>query len=73
MHGGGVAEIDPFALIPATLAAEYANVTVGAVCNWVRRGHLPVADRDSRGRPLYRVIDVAKAERATAKAARRVA
>lgn len=71
---------DPFALLTATEAAIYAGVTVGAVCNWQRRGHLPVATdprgrelRDSRGRPKYRLLDVAKAEHATHKRARRAA
>jgi hypothetical protein len=68
------------ALLTATEAATYAGVTTGAVCNWAARGHLPVATdsrgreiRDSRGRPKYRLIDVAKAEQATSKRARRAA
>jgi hypothetical protein len=74
-----VSQIDPDALITASQGAELAGVTVAAVCNWVSRGYLKPAERngrvvkDSRGRPLYRLLDVAKAEAATSKAARRVA
>jgi hypothetical protein len=71
---------DPFALLSATEAAAYAGVTAGAVCNWAARGHLPVATddrgreiRDSHGRPKYRLVDVAKAEHATSRRARRAA
>ena len=60
------------ALLTATEAATYAGVTVGAICNWRARGYLPVATngqgreiRDRRGRPKYRLLDVAKAEQAT--------
>jgi hypothetical protein len=60
------------ALLPGKQAAEYAGVSVAAICKWRERGHLPVATddegneiRDPRGRPLYRLIDVAKAEHAT--------
>lgn len=81
--------LDVHAPVTATEAAEYAGVTVQAVCNWRRRGYLlpdgtraylPVARdehgreiRDAQGRPKYRLIDVAKAERATSKRGRRVA
>lgn len=68
------------ALLTATEAATYAGVTVGAVCNWRARGYLPVATdasgkeiRDSRGRPKYRLIDVAKAESATKTRAEKMA
>ena len=61
--------LDLDALLSATEAAEYAGVTVAAVCNWKARGLLPVATdadggeiRDERGRPRYRLLDVAKAE-----------
>ncbi|MFE3051588.1 hypothetical protein [Nocardia sp. NPDC059239] len=52
-------------LITATDAAHLCGVTTAAIVNWVKRGHLDVAGLDERGRKLYRVIDVAKAERAT--------
>jgi phage terminase Nu1 subunit (DNA packaging protein) len=68
------------ALLSASEAAALAGVSVAAVCNWAARGILPVATdgtgqpvRDSRGRPRYRMLDVAKAERATARRARRAA
>jgi hypothetical protein len=67
----GVADLDVYALVSGTEAAEYAGVSVAAVCNWNARGYLPVATdgdggeiRDSRGRPRYRLLDVAKAEHA---------
>lgn len=80
---------DPYALISATEAASYAGVTVATICTWRTRGYslpdgtraaLPVATdgrgreiRDGRGRPRYRVLDVARAEAATSKRARRAA
>ena len=62
--------VDPFALITASQAAAYANVSVQAIVNWRKRGHLQPAGQ-RRGRPLYRLLDVAKAEYATRKRARR--
>lgn len=58
-------------LISTTDAANLAGVSVAAISNWRDRGHLPVACLDPRGRPLYRWLDVAKAERATRDRARR--
>lgn len=52
-------------------ASSYAGVSVATIRKWVQRGHLPVACRDGLGRPLYRWIDVAKAERLTRDHARR--
>lgn len=64
--------LDLNALLTATEAAAYAGVTVNVIVNWRNRGWLPVATdrngreiRDSRGRPRYRLLDVAKAENAT--------
>jgi hypothetical protein len=64
--------LDMNALLTATEAAAYAGVTVAAICNWRKRGYLPVAVNDNgreitdgRGRPRYRLLDVAKAEYAT--------
>ena len=61
--------IDPFALLTATEAARYARVTVAAVCNWHRRGHLAAAVdeagneiTDARGKRMYRLVDVAKVD-----------
>jgi hypothetical protein len=63
--------LDVTALITASQAAEYAGVTVQAVVNWRARGHLKPAGHRSDGTPLYRLLDVAKAEHATRKRARR--
>jgi hypothetical protein len=59
------------ALVTASQGATWTQVTVAAVCNWVARGHLtPARDRkgnirkDSRGRVLYRLGDVLRAEAA---------
>lgn len=68
------------ALLTAKQAAQYAGVTVAAICNWRNRGHLPVARdehgaeiRDKQGRPRYRLLDVAKAENATKQRGERMA
>lgn len=60
------------ALLSGSQAARMAGVSVAAVCNWVARGHLPIARdsqgreiRDGRGRPRYRLRDVLEAERIT--------
>jgi len=67
-----VPDLDVNALLTATEAAEYAEVSVALICKWRARGHLPVATdehgqeiRDRQGRPRYRLLDVAKAENAT--------
>lgn len=66
-------DLDVNALLTATEAAGYAGKSVAAICKWRERGYLPVARdpqtgeeiRDDRGRPRYRLLDVAKAENAT--------
>lgn len=58
-------------LVTTTQAANLAGVRVSAISNWKDRGHLAPAMHDGRGRPLYRWIDVARAERATRDLARR--
>lgn len=66
-------DLDVNALLTAKQAAWYAGVSIGVVCKWRERGHLPVATdqqtgeeiRDAQGRPRYRLLDVAKAENAT--------
>ena len=65
-------DLDVNALLTAKEAAGYAGVTIAVICKWRERGHLPVATdaqgneiRDERGRPRYRLLDVAKAENAT--------
>lgn len=74
-------------LITTTDAANLAGVSVAAVSNWRERGylapdpdrpgeqkrmHLTPAGHDRRNRPLYRWIDVVKAEHATRGRARRI-
>ena len=61
---------DPMALLTATQCAAYAGVSVQAIVNWRNRGHLPVAGTCG-GRRVYRLLDVAKAERKTRTKARR--
>lgn len=58
-------------LLTTTEAANLAGVAVCTFSNWVSRGKLAPAGLDERGRPLYKLIDVAKAERATRDRARR--
>lgn len=52
-------------------ASHLAGVSVATIRKWVQRGHLTVAERDNLGRPLFRWIDVARAEHATREHARR--
>jgi hypothetical protein len=68
-------------LLSTTDAASIAGVSVAAVSNWRERGYLgPEGQRvylepagyDHRNRPLYRWIDIAKAEHATRGRARRI-
>ena len=59
-------------LLTASEGARYAGVTRYAVSKWRARGHLTPAEYDQAGRPLYRLIDLAKAEHATRKRARRL-
>jgi hypothetical protein len=75
-----VPELDLNALLTAKEAAGYAGVSIAVICKWRERGHLPVARdakgseiRDERGRPRYRLLDVAKAENATRRRAERMA
>jgi len=75
-----MAELDVDALLTATQAARYAGVQRVTICKWRERGHLPAATdhdgnelRNGHGRRLYRLIDVAKAEHATAQRARTIA
>lgn len=56
---------DPDALFPAKDAALAFHTSVAVICMWRNRGHLPVAKRDAKGRPLYRWQDLKDAEKAT--------
>ncbi|MBK3630918.1 MerR family transcriptional regulator [Streptomyces sp. MBT49] len=62
----------------AAEAAEAAGVSPNVVRNWKYRGHLAPARteqgrlmRNSAGQPLYRAVDVVRAEGATRERARR--
>jgi DNA-binding transcriptional MerR regulator len=55
----------------ARQAAEEAHVSTSTIRSWVRRGHLEAADVDEHGWPLYRALDVIKAEHATRERAHR--
>lgn len=52
-------------------AATLCGVTAQAIRMWVQRGILKVSGLDDRGHNMYRLLDVAKAERATRDRARR--
>lgn len=58
-------------LITTSEAATLCGVTTQAVCMWVKRGYLQASGLSDRGHKLYRLLDVAKAERATRDRARR--
>ncbi len=58
-------------LITATEAAGLCDVTTTTVRSWVSRGHLTPAGVDPKGRNLFKLIDVARVEKATRKRARR--
>lgn len=66
------------ALLTVAEAAEHCGVKPVTIRQWRYRGHLPIATdergkelRDGRGRPLFRLLDVARAEFKTREAARR--
>lgn len=48
-----------------TLSAGAAEVTAATIRQWASRGHLQSAGLDDRGRPLYALADLARAEHAT--------
>ena len=48
-----------------TMSAGAAAVTPATIRQWNRRGHLQPAGLDDRGRPLYALADLARAEHAT--------
>ncbi|QDH93413.1 MerR-like transcriptional regulator [Gordonia phage Dolores] len=58
-------------LITTTEAATLCGVSTATVRKWVQRNKLQPSGLDETGRNLFRVIDVAKAERATRQRARR--
>lgn len=60
-------------LITATEAANLCGVSAEAIRQWASRGILEPTGLDDRGRKLYKLLDVARAERATRERARRCA
>ncbi|WP_340382290.1 MerR family transcriptional regulator [Streptomyces sp. SS7] len=48
-----------------SISADAAAVSVSAICQWVRRGHLTPAGLDDQGRRLYALPDLARAEKKT--------
>lgn len=58
-------------LLTASEAATLVGVSMAEIRKWASCGHLVAVDEDARGRPLFRWIDVARAERFTRDHARR--
>ncbi|MCD2153450.1 helix-turn-helix domain-containing protein [Rhodococcus cerastii] len=58
-------------LVTATEAATLCGTKTQTISMWVKRGKLAPTGLDERGRKVYRLLDVAKAERATRERARR--
>ena len=57
--------------ITATEAAELCGVALCTITKWVREGRINPTGMNRQGRKVYRLLDVAKAERATRERARR--
>lgn len=58
-------------LITAYEAAGLCGVAAATIRHWQREGRIERCGIDQQGRNLYRLLDIAKAERATRKQARR--
>lgn len=58
-------------LITSTEAATLCGVSGETIRSWAHRGLINPSGIDHKGRKLYRLLDVAKAERATRDRARR--
>ena len=70
--GGGMLTVSgPDMMVTTREAAGLCRVKIDTVRKWVRRGHLEVAGLNEVGWPMYRVVDVAKAEYKTRERARR--
>ena len=67
-----VVSFDPDGLITGVQAARLADVTPATIRIWVHRRHLARAGIDERGRSLYRLADVARAEYKTRVRGRRL-
>ncbi len=53
------------ALLTATAAARYVQVTRHVIYQWRNLGHLPIAGVNERGAQLFRLRDVRAAEKST--------
>jgi hypothetical protein len=62
---------DIYKEIDSTDAATLCGVSVATIRTWVHRGTLKASRVNDRGRPLFTLLDVAKAEKATRDKARR--
>lgn len=58
-------------LVDTTAAANLVGVSVETIRKWRQRGKIEVKGLTPTGRPMYRWIDVVRAERATRDKARR--
>jgi DNA-binding transcriptional MerR regulator len=54
-------------LVNSTEAATIAGVSAATIRSWQHRGLIAPSGLDKRNRPLYRLADIAKAERKTRK------
>lgn len=52
-------------LVSTAEAATHTGRSEAAIRQWRSRGHITPADIDTNGRPLYRLIDILRAERDT--------
>lgn len=57
--------------ITASEAAALCGVALCTITKWVREGRIEPCGLNIQGRKVYRLLDVAKAERATRERARR--
>ncbi|WP_232491110.1 hypothetical protein [Mycobacterium dioxanotrophicus] len=57
--------------ITATEAAALCGVALCTITKWARDGRITPVGINRQGRKIYRLLDVAKAERATRNKARR--
>lgn len=58
-------------LLTGPEAALLCQVATATIRSWRRRGLLAAAGLDAQGRPLYRQLDIARAEAATRRRAGR--
>lgn len=65
--------LDLSKLLTVEESAEHCGVQPVTIRQWVSRGHLAPIARGDKGRLLFNVVDVARAERATRERARRPA